>query len=172
VTDEVVLPSPCLVVLVGPSGAGKSTWAAAHFRADQIVSSDHLRAVVGESEDDLSASEDAFALLEQIVGQRVGRRLTTVVDTLGLDPVGQPEPTLFLRRSVRHLGPARADSPALDLTQGAFGLALQLDLVEPTDMIVPRGRAATETVQVESLLFTPTRPAALLDEARARRIPV
>ncbi len=39
-----------------------------------------------------------------------------------------------------------AGSPALDLTQGAFGLALQLDLVEPTDMLVPRGRSTTETV--------------------------
>lgn len=88
------------------------------------------------------------------------------------DPVGQPEPTLFLRRSIRRLGPAPAGTQALDLTQGAFGLALQLDLVELTDMVVPRGRSTTETVTVGSLLFTPTRPAALLDEARARRIPV
>ncbi len=88
------------------------------------------------------------------------------------DPVGQPEPTLFLRRGVRHLGPAPAGTSALDLTQGAFGLALQLDLAEPTDMVLPRGRSTTETVTVDSLLFTPTRPAALLDEARARRIPV
>ncbi len=88
------------------------------------------------------------------------------------DPVGQPEPTLFLRRSVRRLGPAPAGTEALDLTQGAFGLALQLDLAEPTEMVVPLGRSTTETVAVDSLLFTPTRPAALLDEARARRIPV
>lgn len=88
------------------------------------------------------------------------------------DPVGQPEPTLFLRRSVRHLGPAPAATRALDLTQGAFGLALQLDLAEPTDMVLPRGRSTVETVVVDSLLFTPTRPGALLDEARARRLPV
>ena len=84
--DEVVLPSPCLVVLVGPSGAGKTTWAHGHFQADQIVSSDRLRAIVGESEDDLAASEDAFAILEQVLAHRIRRRLTTVVDTLGLDP--------------------------------------------------------------------------------------
>jgi len=41
------LPTRCLVVLVGPSGAGKSTWAQAEFRAEQIVSSDQLRALVG-----------------------------------------------------------------------------------------------------------------------------
>jgi hypothetical protein len=88
------------------------------------------------------------------------------------DPIGQPEPTLFLRKSVRRLGPAPADSHALDLTQGSFGLALQLDLAEPTDILVPRGRSTTETVTVDALLFTPIRPAALLDEARSRRIPV
>jgi F420-dependent oxidoreductase-like protein len=82
---EVVLPSPCLVVLVGPSGSGKSTWAEAHFRSEQIVSSDRLRAIVGETEEDLGASQDAFGLVEQIVDLRVDRRLTTVIDTLGLD---------------------------------------------------------------------------------------
>ena len=82
-----LLPAPCLVVLVGPSGAGKSTWAHSHFRAEQIVSSDRLRAIVGEGEDDLAASDDAFAILEAIVDHRLRRRLTTVVDTLGLDPV-------------------------------------------------------------------------------------
>src|SRR5262249_15344393 len=84
---EVVLPAPCLVVLVGMSGSGKSTWAAAHFEPEQIVSSDMLRAVVGAGEDDITASDDAFMLLEQIVERRTKRRLTTVVDTLGLDPL-------------------------------------------------------------------------------------
>ncbi len=85
-TDGVVLPAPCLVVLVGPSGAGKSSWAQQHFAPEQIVSSDHLRAVVGEGEEDLAASTDAFALLDTIIAQRLRRRLTTVVDTLGLEP--------------------------------------------------------------------------------------
>ena len=83
---EVVLPAPCVVVLVGASGSGKSTWARTHFRTEQVVSSDGLRAVVGEGEDDLAASDDAFAVLDQIVEHRLRRRLTTVIDTLGLDP--------------------------------------------------------------------------------------
>ncbi|GAA3552297.1 hypothetical protein GCM10022235_20110 [Kribbella ginsengisoli] len=41
--------------------------------------------MVGAGEDDLAASADAFALLEEVVRQRVGRGLTTVIDTLGLD---------------------------------------------------------------------------------------
>jgi F420-dependent oxidoreductase-like protein len=79
------LPAPCVVVLVGPGASGKSTWAAAHFPAESIVSSDRLRAVVGSGEDDIAASTDAFALLDMIVAKRLGRRLTTVIDTLGLD---------------------------------------------------------------------------------------
>jgi F420-dependent oxidoreductase-like protein len=79
------LPSPCVVVLVGPGASGKSTWAAAHFPADAVVSSDRLRALVGAGEDDITASADAFALLDQVVRLRIRRRLTTVIDTLGLD---------------------------------------------------------------------------------------
>jgi F420-dependent oxidoreductase-like protein len=79
------LPSPCVVVLVGPGASGKSTWAAAHFPADVIVSSDQLRALVGTGEDDIAASTDAFALLEEVARRRLARRLTTVIDTLGLD---------------------------------------------------------------------------------------
>lgn len=78
------LPDPALVVLVGASGSGKSTWAE-RFRRDEIVSSDALRGVVGSGPHDLDASDDAFSLLEQVVDARLGRRLTTVVDTLGFD---------------------------------------------------------------------------------------
>lgn len=80
------VPDPALVVLVGASGSGKSTWASSRYRAAEVVSSDALREVVGSGEHDLDASVDAFALLEQVVAARLGRRLTTVVDTLGTDP--------------------------------------------------------------------------------------
>ncbi|MDT7614854.1 MAG: hypothetical protein QOF00_2301 [Pseudonocardiales bacterium] len=79
------LPSPCLVVLVGPVASGKSTWAAEHFPSGAVVSSDRLRAVIGAGEDDIAASDDAFALLDEIVTRRVARGLTTVIDTTGLD---------------------------------------------------------------------------------------
>ena len=81
---ETVLVAPSLVVLVGPPGAGKSTWAAAHFAAG-VVSSDALRALVGESQGDQRASADAFDLVERTVAARMRRRLTTVIDTTGYD---------------------------------------------------------------------------------------
>ena len=89
-TEPVPIAAGSLVVLVGPVASGKSTWAAEQVAASSIVSSDALRALVGEGEHDLRASADAFALLEQIVTLRAKRRLTTVIDTLGLD-AGQRE---------------------------------------------------------------------------------
>jgi alkanesulfonate monooxygenase SsuD/methylene tetrahydromethanopterin reductase-like flavin-dependent oxidoreductase (luciferase family)/predicted kinase len=109
---RVRIPSPALVVLVGPSGAGKSTWAAATFAAGEVVSSDRLRAVAGEAEDDLAASADAFALLDAIVEARLRRGLTVVVDTLGLDPERRQR---WVAAAARHGIPAIAiafDTPA------------------------------------------------------------
>lgn len=83
---ELRLPAPCLVVLVGPSAAGKSTWATRHFRDNEIVSSDALRAAVGIDETDRRAGTVAFELVNRIIEERIGRGLTTVVDTLGYDP--------------------------------------------------------------------------------------
>ena len=91
------LPSPCVVLLVGPGASGKSTWAATHFPPDTVVSSDRLRALVGSGESDVAASTDAFALLEEVVRRRLARRLTTVIDTLGLD-AGRRQAWLALAR--------------------------------------------------------------------------
>jgi F420-dependent oxidoreductase-like protein len=80
------LADPCLVVLVGATASGKSHWAHTWFEADQIVSSDRLRAVVGTGERDQRASRDAFEVLDLIVAKRLSRRLTTVIDSTGLEP--------------------------------------------------------------------------------------
>ena len=97
---DVRLADPAVVVLVGAAGSGKSRWAAERFRVSEIVSSDALRAVVGSGPADLDASVDAFALLDQIVAARLSRSLTTVIDTLGLDP----ERRAFYLRQARAAG--------------------------------------------------------------------
>jgi alkanesulfonate monooxygenase SsuD/methylene tetrahydromethanopterin reductase-like flavin-dependent oxidoreductase (luciferase family)/predicted kinase len=108
------LPDPTLVVLVGSSASGKTTWAAEHFAADQVVSSDRLRALVGEGEQDLRASADAFAVLDQVVAARLRRRLTTVVDSLGFDDARRRQ---WLDLAEKHGVPAVAiafDTPAAE----------------------------------------------------------
>jgi F420-dependent oxidoreductase-like protein len=81
------LPDQCLVVMVGASGAGKSQWAAdtPAFPPGAVVSSDALRALVGTGERDQRAGTDAFDVLALVVERRLKRRLTTVVDSTGLD---------------------------------------------------------------------------------------
>lgn len=78
------IPEPSLVLLVGPSGAGKSTFARAHFRPTEIVSSDDFRAWVADNRDDQDASADAFRILALVLNGRLRRRLTAVVDATNL----------------------------------------------------------------------------------------
>ena len=80
------LPVPSVIVLIGASGSGKTTWAHEHFAANEVLSSDALRAVVGIDESDQRAGNDAFAVLADVLERRCRRGLTTVVDSVGLDP--------------------------------------------------------------------------------------
>jgi hypothetical protein len=85
---------------------------------------------------------------------------------------------LVPRGRMASLGPAPADSSARDLTAGALGLALELrfDRPETITPAAPRRAAAgvdpPRPVEVDAVLFTPTRPGLVLAEARRRRLPV
>ena len=74
------IPELALVVLIGVSGSGKSAFAARHFRATEVVSSDRCRALVSDDENSQEASADAFELALQIASKRLARGLLTVVD--------------------------------------------------------------------------------------------
>lgn len=83
------------------------------------------------------------------------------------------DPVLFPRARIRRLGPAPVDGDgACDLTQRALGLALEIELAEPLE-VAPRRADRTVVVEpIERLLFAPTRPGAVLQEAVRRRIAV
>lgn len=83
------------------------------------------------------------------------------------------DPVLFRRGDVELLHPAPADTDALDLTVRSPGLALELRLREKVPLVVVAGGTkGGEPGRVLRLLFTPTRPGALLADAESRRIPV
>lgn len=88
------------------------------------------------------------------------------------DPVARPDSVMAPRPLITHLAPAPEGSDALDLTLGAPGLALELATSEPLPVTVRRGRRDLGTEEATRVLVTPTRPAAVLAEAAARRIPV
>ncbi|MDQ6792125.1 MAG: CBS domain-containing protein [Candidatus Dormibacteraeota bacterium] len=83
---KIALPEQALVVLVGPAGAGKSTFARAHFKATEVVSSDACRALVADDESDQSATAPAFEILHLIARLRLRRRRLTVVDAVNARP--------------------------------------------------------------------------------------
>jgi hypothetical protein len=85
------------------------------------------------------------------------------------------DPVLFPRSSIRRLGPAPAPAGgdgALDLTQRSLGLALELELLEALEVAPRRPDRTVRVEAVERLLFAPTQPGALLQEAARRRIAV
>lgn len=82
---QLVIPDPAVVLLVGVAGCGKSTFASRHFRSTEVLSSDHLRAVVSGEPDDQAASADAFAALRFLLDKRSKRGLLSVVDATNLE---------------------------------------------------------------------------------------
>ena len=68
---KISIPNLSLVVLIGPSGSGKSTFARKHFLPTEVLSSDACRAMVSDDENNQSVTNEAFALLHYIAGERL-----------------------------------------------------------------------------------------------------
>ena len=89
------------------------------------------------------------------------------------DPLTLTDAMLLSRRSIVTLGPALAETDATDLSQGALGLSLQVDVAEPVGLNVRQGRSTRPAeVMTDRMIFTPLRPGALLESAREHRIPI
>jgi protein phosphatase len=80
------IPDLCLVVLVGVTGSGKSTFARAHFKSTEVISSDYCRGLVSDDENDQAATKDAFDVLHYIAGKRLTAGRLTVVDATNVQP--------------------------------------------------------------------------------------
>jgi len=103
-TPKVIrLVRPSVVMLCGPAACGKSTFASKHFRATQIVSSDHMRALVSDDESDQRYQTQAFALLHFLLEQRLSINRLCVVDSTALTPQARKS---LLEIARRHQVPA------------------------------------------------------------------
>jgi hypothetical protein len=81
------------------------------------------------------------------------------------------ESILMRRATIAALGPATSPVPetAVDLSGGAYGLALEVSTREPVSF----GRRVYRTIvntETDRIIFTPTLPGAVLTEARIRAI--
>lgn len=79
------------------------------------------------------------------------------------------DPVLIKRSAIDRLGPALADSEATDLTMAAIGLALEVRVGAPVTLALrPKPGAQPQAIELTSLLISPSRPGAVLDEAEQR----
>jgi hypothetical protein len=81
------------------------------------------------------------------------------------DPTALAEPVLLRKNRLMALGPAPADSDALDLTQRAFGLALEIRLAEPVSLTLVQNRARAQEQQASRILIAPSRPGSVVARA-------
>ena len=88
-TSALSIPDLSLVVLVGISGSGKSTFAAQHFLATEVLSSDTFRGLVADDEGSLEATADAFDALRFLAAKRLANRRLTVVDATNVQPTAR-----------------------------------------------------------------------------------
>ena len=91
------VPELSLVVLIGVTGSGKSTFARAHFKPTEVISSDFCRGMVADDENDQSATPAAFELLHYIAGKRLAGGRLTVVDATNVQPEARRELVLLAR---------------------------------------------------------------------------
>jgi protein phosphatase len=108
------IPALSLVVLVGISGSGKSTFARAHFRPTEVLSSDFCRGLVSDDENDQAATADAFDVLNFIAAKRLAAGRLTVIDATSVQPA------------------ARQSLIALARQHHVLAVAIVLDLPEST----------------------------------------
>lgn len=140
----ITIPDPSLVLLVGPSGAGKSTFAAAHFRPAQVVSSDAVREMLSDDAADQGASAEAFQVLAIIVNGRLRRRLTTVVDATNLRAANRVK---YQRQAARYGIPAVAIAFDLPLRTYRQRNAARGDRVVPDFVLVDQAKRMRATLE-------------------------
>ena len=90
------------------------------------------------------------------------------------DYLATREPFLLRRQDILSLGPAPANAEIdgeeiVDVSQFALGPVLQVALHGEVE-VVPRTRGVSEVKLAKKILFSPTRPGAVLQEARLRRL--
>ena len=104
---------------------------------------------------------------------RLGRRWVVLVPAGFVlhDHLALAEPTLLQRAGLERITAAPFDTDALDLTQRARGLALEVRCRKPHDLLPVGARGAAEIVGAEALLCSPARPDVVLAEAARRRLP-
>lgn len=77
---RIEIPEIAVVALIGASGSGKSTFAKAHFKPTEVLSSDYFRALISDDENNQKVTAEAFDTLYYVANKRLASGLMTVID--------------------------------------------------------------------------------------------
>lgn len=77
---RIEIPEIAVVALMGASGSGKSTFAKAHFKPTEVLSSDYFRALISDDENNQAVTAQAFDALYYVAAKRLELGLVTVID--------------------------------------------------------------------------------------------
>lgn len=169
---ELVVPAPCVVLLVGAAGSGKSTFARRHFAGDEILSSDDLRAAIGGDPANQAATGPAFVALYRALGRRLLAGRVTVIDATNVQDHARRQ---IRRRAAAHGVPVVAivfDLPAAIVHARNAGRAGRVVPREVVDEHLARLAAAVDGGRLAAEGYAQVvhlRTAAELDELVVRR---
>jgi protein phosphatase len=127
-----VIPDPCLVVLIGAAGSGKSTFAGRNFATSEVLSSDAYRQRVSGDAADQAATGRAFAGLHTTLSKRLSARQLAVVDATSVQTHARRQ---LLRRAA---------------AAGVPSVAIVLDL--PPALVLARNAARADRVVPEDVV--------------------
>jgi predicted kinase len=99
------VPDPSVVVFIGAAGSGKSTFAARHFAADEILSSDALREHLTGDATDQRVTGTVFRIMGRSLETRLAAGRLTVIDATNVRPADRRP---FVAAARRHGLPALA----------------------------------------------------------------
>jgi len=141
----IVLPDPCLVILVGAAGSGKSTFAARHFSPSEVLSSDAFRERVSGDAADQAATGAAFAALHGALSRRLQDGLLTVVDATSVQAHARRQ---LLRRA------AEAGVPAVAVVLDLPGAVVLARNASRPDRVVPEAAIRRQLAGLDRTLRT------------------
>jgi predicted kinase len=137
------IPDSGLVVLIGPAGAGKTTFAARHFDAPEVLSSDAFRLLLSGDEADQRRTRTAFSMLHREVVRRLAVGRLVVVDATNVE--------LHARRALV----ARARSagvPAIAIVLALASDVVRLRNAARTERVVPAAIVERHIERLEAAL--------------------
>ena len=111
---RIEIPELAVVVMIGVSSSGKSTFAGKHFKETEILSSDYIRGMISDDENNQEVNKQTFETLYYIANQRLDLGRLTVIDATNV----QKE--------------ARASALKLAKDQNCHAVAIVLNVPEKT----------------------------------------